>query len=217
MISQIKLVVFDMDGTLLEPRSSWAIIHDHFGTDNSEMLQQYIDHKISDKEFVKADIELWNSKSKRPVDEKYINSIMDKAKPVKGAENLVRGLHERNIKTAILSGGIQYLADKWAKEWEMDYALANELIDDEDGNLTAIINSSGHNKGPMMEEIIKKYKLEKNEIAAVGDTMVDLPMFEIAGLSIAVNTDDERVIKQADYQLKSEDLSTLLKLITTWK
>ena len=73
MISQIKLVVFDMDGTLLEPRSSWAIIHDHFGTDNSEMLQQYIDHKISDKEFVKADIELWNSKSKRPVDEKYIN------------------------------------------------------------------------------------------------------------------------------------------------
>ena len=217
MISQIKLVVFDMDGTLLEPRSSWAIIHDHFGTDNSEMLQQYIDHKISDKEFVKADIELWNSKSKRPVDEKYINSIMDNAKPVEGAENLVRGLHERNIKTAILSGGIQYLADKWAKEWEMDYALANELIDDEDGNLTAIINSSGHNKGPMMEEIIKKYKLEKNEIAAVGDTMVDLPMFEIAGLSIAVNTDDERVIKQADYHLKSKNLSTLLKLITTWK
>ena len=217
MISQIKLVVFDMDGTLLEPRSSWAIIHDHFGTDNSEMLQQYIDHKISDKEFVKADIELWNSKSKRPVDEKYINSIMDKAKPVEGAENLVRGLHERNIKTAILSGGIQYLADKWAKEWEMDYALANELIDDEDGNLTAIINSSGHNKGPMMEEIIKKYKLEKNEIAAVGDTMVDLPMFEIAGLSIAVNTDDERVINQADYHLKSRNLTPLLKLITTWK
>ena len=142
---------------------------------------------------------------------------MDTAKPIEGAENLIKGLHNRNIKTAILSGGIQYLADKWANEWQMDYALANALIDDEHGNLTAIINSSGHNKGPMMEEIIKKYQLEKNEIAAVGDTMVDLPMFEIAGLSIAVNTDDERVINQADYHLKSRNLTPLLKLITTWK
>ena len=48
---QIKLVVFDMDGTIIEPRSSWAMIHEHFGTDNTEMLQLYIDHKISDKEF----------------------------------------------------------------------------------------------------------------------------------------------------------------------
>ena len=143
---QIKLVVFDMDGTIIEPRSSWAMIHEHFGTDNTEMLQLYIDHKISDEEFVKADIKLWNSKSDKPVDENYINSILDKAKPRKGAEELITSLHEKNIKTIIISGGIQYLADKWAKKWNMDEALANDLINDEDGNLTAIINSSGHNK-----------------------------------------------------------------------
>ena len=137
-MSQIKLVVFDMDGTIIEPRSSWAIIHDHFGTDNTEMLQMYIEHKISDKEFVKADIDLWNSKSEKPVNEKYINSILDKAKPRKGAEELISSLHEANIKTIILSGGIQYLADKWAKKWKMNDALANELIDDENGNLTAM-------------------------------------------------------------------------------
>ena len=135
-MSQIKLVVFDMDGTIIEPRSSWAMIHDHFGTDNSEMLQMYIEHKISDKEFVKADIALWNSKSNRPVNEEYINSILDKAKPRKGAEELISSLHEENIKTIILSGGIQYLADKWAKKWNMDDALANDLIDDSEGNLT---------------------------------------------------------------------------------
>ena len=51
-MSQIKLVIFDMDGTIIEPRSSWAMIHEHFGTDNTEMLQLYIDHIISVKEFV---------------------------------------------------------------------------------------------------------------------------------------------------------------------
>tara|TARA_B100001559_G_scaffold231373_1_gene194807 strand:- start:2656 stop:3300 length:645 start_codon:yes stop_codon:yes gene_type:complete len=212
---QIKLVVFDMDGTIIEPRSSWAMIHEHFGTDNTEMLQLYIDHKISDKEFVKADIQLWNSKSDKPVDEKYINSILDKAKPRKGAEELITNLHKANVKTIILSGGIQFLADKWARKWNMDGALANELIDDKDGNLTAIIKSSGHNKGPVMEKMIEKYNLKKNEIAAIGDTMVDIPTFERAGLSVAVNTEDERVISKADYHLKG-DLTELTKLILNW-
>ena len=212
---QIKLVVFDMDGTIIEPRSSWAMIHEHFGTDNTEMLQLYIDHKISDKEFVKADIQLWNSKSDKPVDEKYINSILDKAKPRKGAEELITNLHKASVKTIILSGGIQFLADKWARKWNMDGALANELIDDKDGNLTAIIKSSGHNKGPVMEKMIEKYNLKKNEIAAIGDTMVDIPTFERAGLSVAVNTEDERVISKADYHLKG-DLTELTKLILNW-
>ena len=216
-MSQIKLVVFDMDGTIIEPRSSWAMIHDYFGTDNTEMLQMYIDHKISDKEFVKADIKLWNSKSNVPVNEEYINSILDKAKPRKGAEELITCLHKNNIKTVILSGGIQYLADKWAKEWDMAGAFANDLIDDADGNLTANINASGHNKGPLMEKIIKDFDLTGNEVAAVGDTMVDLPMFEIAGLSIAVNTDDERVIGKSKYYLKEGSMKQLSDVIISWK
>ena len=214
-MTNIKLVVFDMDGTLLQPRSSWAQIHDHFGTDNTEMLRLYIDHKITDEEFVKADIKLWNSNSKKTVNEEYINSIMDKIKPLKGAEILIKELQNKNIKTVILSGGIQYLADRWMNKWNMDYALANELIDDDKGNLTAIINSSGHNKGPMMDKIIKKYNYKKNQVAAVGDTIVDIPMFEKAGLSIAVNTNDERVISKANYHLKG-DLSELKKLIISW-
>lgn len=214
---KIKLVVFDMDGTIIEPRSSWAMIHDYFGTDNSEMLQMYIDHKVSDEEFVKADIKLWNSKSEVPVNEQYINSILDKAKPRDGARELMASLHEVSIKTVILSGGIQYLADKWAKEWDMSGAFANELIDDADGNLTANINASGHNKGPLIEKIVKDFGLTNGEVAAVGDTMVDLPMFEIAGLSIAVNTSDERVISKSKYHLKEGSMKQLADVIISWK
>ncbi|MEC8707103.1 MAG: HAD-IB family phosphatase [Candidatus Thermoplasmatota archaeon] len=214
---KIKLVVFDMDGTIIEPRSSWAMIHDYFGTDNSEMLQMYINHKISDSEFVKADIKLWNSRSEVPVNEQYINSILDRAKPREGAGELIASLHEVNIKTVILSGGIQYLANKWAKEWDMSGAFANELIDDADGNLTANINASGHNKGPLMEKIVKDFGLTNSEVAAVGDTMVDLPMFEIAGLSIAVNTNDERVISKSKYHLKEGSMKQLTDVIISWK
>ena len=68
-MTEIKLVVFDMDGTLLEPRSCWAYIHDYFGTDNSDMLKRYIERKISDQDFVKADFKLWQDSTEDNVNE----------------------------------------------------------------------------------------------------------------------------------------------------
>ena len=215
-MAKIKLVVFDMDGTLLRPRSCWAYIHKHFGTDNSEMLEKYIKHKIDDKEFVKSDISLWQEKSDKKIDEKYINSILDEIKPIEGAEKLVTQLHKKGIETVFLTGGIQFLADKWAKKWNMKKALGNELIDGDNGHLIAIINASGHAKGPVMEKLLKEMNLEQENVAAVGDTVVDVPMFERAGLSIAVNTDKEEVFGKADYHHNGK-LIELAKIITNWQ
>ena len=212
-MSKIKLVVFDMDGTLLEPRSCWAYIHDHFGADNSEMLKLYIERKISDNDFVKADMKLWQNTTKKRVDEKYINSILDEIKPIKGAKKLIENLHSKHLETVIISGGIQYLANKWAGKWKMKYALANELIDDENGKLKAEVNVRGNNKGPVMESLLEKMKIKKEEVISVGDTVVDLPLFERSEFSIAVNTNDSRVINKADYHHTSSDLSDLIPII----
>ena len=214
-MSKIKLVVFDMDGTLLQARSCWAQIHDHFGTDNSDMLKLYVENKISDQEFVRADINTWEEKSNVKVDEKYVNSILDKIEPIDGAEELVAGLHNNGIETIFLTGGIQFLADKWAKQWNMKKPLANDLIDGEDGHLMVNVRASGHAKGPVMDQLLKKMKLSKKNVAAVGDTVVDLPMFERAGLSIAVNTEQKNVFENADYHHKG-DLRELINIISKW-
>ena len=176
-MSKIKLAIFDMDGTLLQPRSCWAQIHEHFGTDNSDMLKLYVEHKISDQEFVRADINTWEENSDVKVDEKYVNSILDKIAPIDGAEELVAGLHKNGIETIFLTGGIQFLADKWAKQWNMKKPLEN--------------------------------------VAAIGDTVVDLPMFERAGLSIAVNTNQSDVFENADYH-HNGDLRELINIISKW-
>ena len=212
-MSKIKLAVFDMDGTLLESRSCWAYIHEHFGTDNSEMLKLYIERKISDNDFVKADMKLWQNSTKNKVNEKYINSILDEIKPIKGAKELIEDLHSKHLETVIISGGIQYLATKWAKKWKMKDALANELIDDENGKLKANINVRGNTKGPVMESLLKKMKIKEGEVISIGDTVVDLPLFERSKFSIAVNTDDSRVINKADYHHISSDLSDLIPII----
>ena len=113
-----------MDGTLLQERSCWEYIHRHFGVDNTEMLKLYMEHKINDQEFAESDIELWEKNSDEKVNESYINSILDDIVPIDGAEELIDSLHKNGIKTAILSGGIKYLADKWAEKWKMERAIA---------------------------------------------------------------------------------------------
>ena len=215
-MTKIKLVVFDMDGTLLQARSCWNYIHQHFGIDNKEMLQRYMEHKIDDQEFAESDIRLWKQSSDVPINEAYINSILDEIEPIDGAENLIQSLHQKGIQTVILSGGIKYLAVKWAEKWNMKEAIANHLIDDENGNLQVIIESSGHAKGPIMDALLDRLNIPKDEVAAVGDTVVDIPLFERAGLGIAVNTNDQRVIDEADYHLKEKNLRKLIPIITSW-
>lgn len=205
-----------MDGTLLQARSCWNYIHQHFGIDNKEMLKMYMEHKINDQEFAESDIRLWEQSSDVHINEAYINSILDEIKPINGAEDLIHSLHQKGVRTIILSGGIKYLAVKWAEKWNMKEAIANHLIDDENGNLKVVIESSGHAKGPIMDALLERLNVSKEEVAAVGDTVVDIPLFERAGLGIAVNTNDQKVIDEADYHLKEKNLGNLIPIITNW-
>ena len=61
----IKAVVFDCDGVLSDNGSSWQMIHRSFGTgkddggEHQEVLEMFLDGKISEEEFVAHDIKLW--------------------------------------------------------------------------------------------------------------------------------------------------------------
>ena len=67
-----------------------------------------------------------------------------------------------------------------------------------------------------MDALLDRLNIPKDEVAAVGDTVVDIPLFERAGLGIAVNTNDQRVIDEADYHLKEKNLRKLIPIITSW-
>ena len=208
----LKLVVFDMDGTLLRPKSSWQLLHDHFGTDNREMLARYLRHEVSDTEFVARDLELWAAANGGPVDAVTVNHVLDGAEPLPGAAEAVESLHAAGVVTAIISGGIDYLAQKLAAEWGMAEAHANPLFDSPVG-LQSEIRVSGHAKAPVMRDVMARHGVSRDEVAAVGDTVVDLDLFALAGTSVAVNTNDGRVIEAATHHLPGETLDGVLELL----
>ena len=60
---EIKCVIFDCDGVLVDSVSSWKTLHDHFGTDNSLNLTRFINGELTDVEFMRSDIQMWKEKS----------------------------------------------------------------------------------------------------------------------------------------------------------
>ena len=55
----LKLIVFDLDGVLVDVMSSWAFVHEHYGVNNDTSLEAYLSGEIDDHEFMRLDIALW--------------------------------------------------------------------------------------------------------------------------------------------------------------
>ena len=65
-------VAFDCDGVLADSISSWKTIHDYFGTDSKDLLQDFMAGKITDSQFMAADIALWKNPNGLTEDERLI-------------------------------------------------------------------------------------------------------------------------------------------------
>ena len=45
-MDRIRLVVFDMDGVLVDAYSSWVLVHQHYGTQNEDSLRAFLQGEI---------------------------------------------------------------------------------------------------------------------------------------------------------------------------
>lgn len=206
-LRKFKLVVFDMDGVLVESESSWQFIHDTFGVNNDENFERYEKGEIDYNEFTRLDIQLWGNASRDK-----ISNILNQIRLRKGVKETINQLKRVGYKTAIISSGISLLANRIRKQLEIDYSFSNELLFDERGKLTgeAIKVVTLCNKGDILRHLAKIEKISPSECAVIGDSKYDTHMFKESGLSIAFNPKDDVVKELADITIEGEDLKEIL-------
>ena len=105
------LTVFDMDGIFTKEKSSWRIIHNEFGIDNSDLVKLYIDGKITDEHFFNEDIRRWRDQGVKKSD---IIRTLEKTPLTYGTQKCIE-FFKTIGKTAIISCGIDILAKRIAK------------------------------------------------------------------------------------------------------
>lgn len=206
-----RLVVFDMDGVIADTESSWVFVHRHFGVNNDHSLRAYLDGKIDDMEFIRRDIDLWR-KEDPTLSVETLRNILSGVPTMEGALETMAELRSRGIKTAIVSAGIDLLAQRLAVELRMDLFFANGFVADRAGRLTGegILNVSLAGKGEKVEMIADLLEVGKNDIASVGNSRYDVPMFEASGLGIAFRPEDDEVRAGADVVVDEKDLRAIL-------
>lgn len=182
MKKEIILAGFDMDGTLLEHDSSWVAIHKHFGTTRKgeASLKLYGEGKIDYKEFMRRDISSWP----KGVTRAEIDRVLSGYKVREDAPPTLLELKKRGIKTALVTSGIDILADKVAKELRIDYWVANGLRFGKDGMvLTEGVGwVDPTRKDLAFRKLLRKIGVPSKKTIAVGDTIYDLAFLRSAAI-----------------------------------
>ena len=104
-----------------------------------------------------------------------------------GARELIKFFSSNQIKTALVSGGINYFAKKVKNKLGIDTFKANEVeIIDESitGNALGKV-VDGKAKARYIEELCELYDINSEQVIAIGDGANDLEMMKLAGLSVA--------------------------------
>ncbi|MGA2461255.1 MAG: HAD-IB family phosphatase [Candidatus Bathyarchaeia archaeon] len=206
MNRRIRLVVFDLDGTLTPVDSLWSYLHEAFGTWDYGKLaaQKYRRGEISYKEWAETDSQYWAG---APLTQ--VMQVLEKIPYRKGAEQVFQDLKRGNVKTAIVSAGLSLLTDKAGRDLGADLTLSNELQTN-DGRLTGgiVVKVGVNEKREIIERIAIQLKVPLAEVALVGDRANDLMNPEC--LKIAFKPKDENARQVADIIIEDDDLSKIL-------
>lgn len=203
-----KLVVFDVDGTLMKVASSWQFLHEKLGTWNKgkHHAEQFFQGVITYEDWARLDASLW-----RGLKLERVRQIVDSMPYTNGAQDVITTMRRNGFKVVLLSAGLSVVTERIEREIEVDDSLANELKV-EKGFLTGEVkvNVSVDNKDTVLDRMLKKFNLGMDQCAAVGDDETLIPLFERVSLSIAFNPRSWVVEEQADIVLKSDDLREVL-------
>lgn len=207
-----KLVVFDMDGVLADIVSSWVYVHRRFGVNNDHSLEAYLKGEIDDMEFIRRDIRLWTDKNPL-LTAGEIREMLRGVPLMPGAPETMARLRERGIRTAIVSAGIDLLAERVAEELGTDLFFANGLMADDAGRLTGegVLNVQLMRKDLTVEKVGELLGIGRGDIVSVGNSRYDVPMFEASGTGIAFCPEDDEVRRMADRVVDEKRLDLILE------
>lgn len=131
-----------------------------------------------------------------------------------GAEILIAGLQQRDIKTALVSGGFTFFTDRLKERLKLDFTISNRLEVVKDKLTGKVLGEivNGEVKRRFLEQLMGELKISDSQVIAVGDGANDLPMLNLSGMGVAYRAKPV-VQEQADVVLNYSGLDAILDFL----
>ena len=211
-LSQIGLVVMDMDSTLITIECIDEI---------ADMLQLKPQVAAITASAMRGEIDFAQSLTQRVallagLPQTALQRVYDERLQLSpGAERLVATLRRHQIKTLLVSGGFTFFTDKLKTRLNLDYTASN-VLEIENGKLTGKVLGTivdAQAKAEHLKSVRQQLGLQPAQVIAIGDGANDLKMLAEAGISIAYHA--KPVVRaQTTYAINYSGLDAVLNLFS---
>lgn len=173
-----RLVAFDVDGTLLRGRTICQCIADRVGR-RSEMDAFERLTALEDIAGARAEMLAWH----RGYDEAFLLDCVAEATFAPGAREGIALLKELGSQIALVSITWEFAVSWIAKKLGADYFVGTATKGSQ------IDHFWPEDKPVWLEDLAMRLGIDLSEVAAVGDSIGDLPMLHLVGRGVYVGAD----------------------------
>jgi phosphoserine phosphatase len=216
----IKLVCFDLDGTLIDDTIFiWHTLHTHFKTPaktRKELADQFYSGKITYSEWAGSEVKEWMA---RGADRQSLIEAVSGLKLMPGVRETLAELKKRGIKLAIISGSLSFVLEtampNYSEFFDDEDILINRLDFDKAGKVIGMrfTDFDMERKAHGLRHLAAKHGFSLDECAFIGDHDNDVEVAKEAGLSIAFNSKSQSLNEICDVVIGGKDLREVLKYI----
>lgn len=198
MHPDIKLICFDLDDTLIV-NNSWKDLDLTFGMTPEEasmLYKLFREDVITYSQWAETTLRIFQKRGNATFT--AINELLSGYTYKVGVLETVKYLHDRGYYVALISGSVDILVDKVAKDLGIELAEANNiLVFDEQDKLENIVYFGNDELSKLrhLQSFCRKLGLRITECACVGDGANDLGMFRATTHGITFT--DSKVVKDA--------------------
>ncbi|MEM6259469.1 MAG: phosphoserine phosphatase SerB [Planctomycetota bacterium] len=205
-----QLVAFDMDSTLIQAECIDEIAKEAgVGEEVAAVTEAAMRGELDFAGSLTNRVALLKG-----LDVHVLESVYERIELMPGATALFDALQAKGVKTAILSGGFVFFAERFADRLGADVYHCNDL-EVVGGKLTGktqgrIVDAQA--KADHLIELAEQWGIPLEQTASVGDGANDLKAMAVAGLGIAFCA-KPAVQEQADVAVNTKDLKELISVL----
>ena len=183
-MAKIKLVVFDMDGTLLKGSACLEISRIVGALEETLLIEDdWSRGEISDNGFWVRCLPLWSG-----ITDDQINQAFLRSPWLDGVKKTLSDIKSRGEYSIVISQSPKFFVDR-LKNWGLDYSHG-ALV--QPGNVDGAEQLvSSEDKLTITDKLISTLGLSRERCIAYGDSSSDLTLFQTLPNSIAVNAKEE--------------------------